>query len=31
MRWGILGTGGTAHAFVSDLALTDSGVVICSP
>jgi predicted dehydrogenase len=27
LRWGILGTGGIAHAFVSDLRLTDSGVV----
>jgi predicted dehydrogenase len=26
LRWGILGTGGIAHAFVSDLRLTDSGV-----
>jgi predicted dehydrogenase len=27
VRWGILGTGAIAHAFVSDLRLTDSGVV----
>src|SRR5450755_1790627 len=27
LRWGILGTGGIAQAFVSDLRLTDSGVV----
>jgi predicted dehydrogenase len=27
LRWGVLGTGGIAHAFVSDLALTGSGVV----
>jgi predicted dehydrogenase len=27
LRWGILGTGGIAHAFVSDLRLTGSGVV----
>jgi predicted dehydrogenase len=27
LRWGILGTGGIAHAFVSDLRLTESGVV----
>jgi len=27
LRWGILGTGGIAHTFVSDLRLTDSGVV----
>lgn len=27
LRWGILGTGGIATAFVSDLRLTDSGVV----
>jgi predicted dehydrogenase len=27
LRWGILGTGGIAHIFVSDLGLTESGVV----
>jgi predicted dehydrogenase len=27
LRWGVLGTGGIANAFVSDLRLTDSGVV----
>jgi predicted dehydrogenase len=27
LRWGILGTGGIAHTFVSDLRLTESGVV----
>jgi predicted dehydrogenase len=27
VRWGILGTGGIANAFVRDLRLTDSGVV----
>jgi predicted dehydrogenase len=28
VRWGILGTGGIAGAFVSDLGLTDSGVAM---
>src|ERR1700761_2717272 len=28
LRWGILGTGGIASTFVTDLQLTDSGVVI---
>ena len=28
MRWGILGTGGIAGTFASDLRLTDSGVVV---
>jgi predicted dehydrogenase len=27
LRWGILGTGGIADTFVSDLRLTDSGLV----
>jgi predicted dehydrogenase len=27
LRWGILGTGGIAHAFVGDLRLTESGLV----
>jgi predicted dehydrogenase len=27
LRWGILGTGGIAHIFVSDVGLTESGVV----
>jgi predicted dehydrogenase len=28
VRWGILGTGGIASTFVTDLVLTDSGVVV---
>ena len=28
VRWGILGTGGIAGSFASDLRLTDSGVVV---
>ena len=28
MRWGILGTGGIASTFVTDLRLTDSGVAV---
>ena len=28
VRWGILGTGGIASAFVTDLRLTDSGVAV---
>jgi len=28
LRWGIVGTGGIAHAFATDLALTDSGRVV---
>jgi predicted dehydrogenase len=30
VRWGILGTGGIAHAFVTDLQLTDSGVAVAA-
>ena len=28
VRWGILGTGGIASTFVTDLRLTDSGVAV---
>ena len=28
VRWGILGTGGIAGAFVTDLRLTDSGIAV---
>ena len=28
VRWGILGTGGIAATFVTDLRLTDSGVAV---
>ena len=28
VRWGILGTGGIATTFVTDLGLTDSGVAV---